>query len=503
MVDSLDKGDTRGAEDEPFAVGGSSEMKKLHHSALSGLGVLAQSVGQIAPSAVVGSTVVLVIETTGAASWVTWAVGGAVLLIVAYVITQLTSQFQTSGGLYTMAARAGGPAFGYLVAWMSIVTYLAAVIAVIYQIAEFVGGFLNLPAIGVPYNEMTTLIIALVGLSVAGYASYYNVKLSARVMLILEALSMLAITVLMLIVLFTHKGSLFNSHEISFHGFSWHAILIAIPLVMFSISGFESASVLGQEAKDPRRAISIAVIGSVAVTSLFFVFCAYVMELAFQGTGFNIATSTNLLASTAKISNVSWFGYVVDVGVILSMFAVIIASYNVGSRVLFTLSNEGFLPKQLSKVHPKHGTPSAAVIFIAIGSIFGVILVAVIKANVVNAFYLTGTMSGDGAIVMYLLTVLAVAMMYLRKRKGSVTSRAPVVITACIVAAVSLAYLFYKNFVPYPSFPYSVVGDIFIGIVVVAVMLLASYLVRKSPVLKQIGSTVTNYELEERENTSS
>jgi amino acid transporter len=313
-------------------------------------------------------------------------------------------------------------------------------------------------------------------------------------MLVLEAVSMLCIAVLMFIVLFTHHGTLFNSNELSFHGSSWHAILLAIPLVMFSFGGFDSASVLGQEAKDPRRAISIAVIGSVAVASVFFVFCSYVMELAFQGTNVNIATSSNLLASVADVSGVSWFAYVVDVGVILSMFAVIIASYNVGSRILFTLSNEGLLPKPLSKVHPKHGTPSAAVGFIGVGSTLGVLLVAVMKANVVNSFNLTGTLSGDAAIVMYLLTVVAVAIMFLRKRAGADNSRAPIVVTASTVAAIALAYLLYKSFVPYPAFPYSVVTDILIGLVVVAVGLCLSYVIRKSPVLDQIGSSVAAFE---------
>lgn len=122
---------------ETPAYKGVAEMQKLHHSALSGLGVLAQSVGSIAPSASVGAALVLVIELTGPASWVTWVVGGVVLIIAAYVLSQLTSRFKTSGGLYTMAARAGGPAFGYVVAWMAFVCYMATAVAITYQIGEF------------------------------------------------------------------------------------------------------------------------------------------------------------------------------------------------------------------------------------------------------------------------------------------------------------------------------------------------------------------------------
>ncbi len=475
---------------------GAAEMQKLHHSALPGLGVLAQSVGSIAPSASVGAALVLVIELTGPASWVTWVVGGVVLIIVAYVLTQLTSRFKTSGGLYTMAARAGGPGFGYVVAWMAFVCYIATAVAVTYQIAEFLGGFLALPAIGLPYNDFTALVIGLVGISFGGYCSYYNVKFSARVMLIFEALSMLAILILMLIILVTHNGSIFNGHELHFNGGSWHAILLGVPLVMFCYSGFESSSVLGQEAVHPRRTISIALIGSVALSAVFFTICSYTLVLAFQGHHFNFTTTSNLLASAADVSNVSWYGYVVDVGIILSMIAVIIAYFNVGSRLLFTLSNEGLLPRRLSKVHPKHGTPSAAVWLVYVTCAVSIIIVAALKANMVNAFGNFGTVAGDGAIFMYLITAAAVIVMVARRRFGSANSKALQVFIASLFAVGALGYLLYKSFVPYAGFPVSVYLDVFIATSALVVVSLVVMETRKSPLLRQTGTSIEVDELE-------
>ncbi len=497
-TESKEMGTSSGEEPAASSSAEAAQLKKLHHSALSGIGVLAQSVGSIAPSASVGAALVLVIELTGPASWVTWVIGGAVLIIVAYVLTQLTSRFETSGGLYAMAARAGGASFGYVIAWMAFVCYMATAVAVTYQIAEFLGGFLALPAIGIPYNDFTGLVIGLLGIGFGGYCSYYNVKLSARVMLVLEALSMLAITVLMLMILLKHNGSIFNSHELTFNGGSWHAILLGMPLVMFCYSGFESSSVLGQEARNPRRTISVALIGSVAVSAVFFTICSYVLVLAFQGTHFNFTTTSNLLASAANVSNVGWYGYVVDVGIILSMIAVIIAYFNVGSRLLFTLSNEGLLPRPLSRVHPKHGTPSVAVWVVALTCGGSIILVAAMKANMINAFGNFGTVAGDGAIFMYLLTAVAVIGMVARRRFGSAGSNAPAVLVASLIAVAGLAYLLYKSFVPYPSFPLNVFVDAFIAATGIAIVLLVVMVVRKSPLLRQTGSSC---EVEDEEST--
>lgn len=82
-------------------------------------------------------------------------------------------------------------------------------------------------------------------------------------------------------------------NPVEFTGFSLHGIVLGIPLVLFAFSGFESATAFAREAKNPRRMITLAVMGSVAISAAFFIFCSYALVLAFQGTHYGIATSTN------------------------------------------------------------------------------------------------------------------------------------------------------------------------------------------------------------------
>src|SRR5262249_1750210 len=148
------------------------------------------------------------------------------------------------------------------------------------------------------------------------------------------------------------------------------------------------------------------------IVGLFLIFCSYVLVLAFQGSRLSITASTDALASAASISGVSWYGYVVDVGVVVSMFAVLIAVYNSCGRLLYTLAREGLVPAAFGRSHPRHGTPSAAVLFTGAVNMIALLIVAGSGASVVNAFGNLATLSGYGINVMYLISAIAVVICF-------------------------------------------------------------------------------------------
>lgn len=466
---------------------------RLSSGVLSGFEVLAQSVAEIAPSAVIGSTVALVAASTGGVSWMTWLIGGAILVLTAYALNQLAIRFKTTGGLYSLATRAAGPTFGYFIAWFALITYLGVIAAVVFQIAEFVAGYLALPLFGLPYNSLTTLVIGLLGIVVAGSFSYRNVRLSSRAMLVAESISVVLILILLVAVLVTHHGPILASRDFNLRGLSIHDLLLGMPLVMFSFGGFETSTVLGQEAKNPRRMIPAALLGSVVLASIFFVVSSYVLVLAFQGTHYNIANTANILATASQISGISWYAYVVDIGVILSMFSVIVAAYNVGSRLLLTLSREKVLPARIGMVHPRNRTPSGAILFIGAGCTLGMLLVAALHANVVNAFGNVGTLAGYGQTVMYLLTLVAVVVMLVRMARSRSIRNAGVVIGASIVGALALGYLLYSSFVPMPAFPLNVYVYVFFALSALSVGAYWWMRSRHPQSLLEIGTIVDDY----------
>jgi len=76
--------------------------------------------------------------------------------------------------------------------------------------------------------------------------------------------------------------------------------------MILAFGGFEGSTVLGLEAKNPRRALRLAVIGSVLVVAVFFLLNAYVQVLGFESLKANLGTQAAPLSTLASHDNVSW-----------------------------------------------------------------------------------------------------------------------------------------------------------------------------------------------------
>jgi amino acid transporter len=457
----------------------------LRRGSLSQADVLAQSVAQIAPSAIVGSEIALIVAIAGPASWVAWTLGIIVYVLVGFALSRLALRFSSTGGLYSLARRASGPTGAYIVGVGMIIGYLVTAPALVFQFAEFTAGYLHLNAFGIADTHVTALVVGSVGLVGAGWCAYSGVVLAARTMLIAEIASMSAIVILLVIILFTHHGSIFSHALLSLHGVSLHTLLLASPLVLFAAAGFETSAVLGEEAAKPRRAIPLAMLGSIVVVGVFLICCSYVLVLAFQGSHSNIADSANALSGAASLSGVSWYAYVVGLGVIISMFSVMIAIYNSAARLLYTLSRERVMPTMFGYSHPKYRTPSKGILAIGAANLVALLIVVAAGWNVLNAFGDLATLSGYGLALMYIGALAAVALFFGRRlrERGSALQAG-----VAVVAIIPLGYVFYTFFHPLPPYPIDVYLWIFIGLLAAAAAVYLWLRLRARHILNRIGA---------------
>jgi amino acid transporter len=356
-----------------------------------------------------------------------------------------------------------------------------------FQAAVFLGAYLALPLFGLPDNTWMALVICLVFAVVPGLFTYYDIRLSTRLMLVLEMTSVALITLLMIIVLATHPGGVFNHAELTLHGLSFHTILLGGTLTIFAFNGFESCTVYGREARNPGRAIPASLVASVGLAGLFFVFCSYVIFLGFAGTSHDVGASANPLAQVASIAGVNWLGYIVSLGVIIGIFSVMIAAYAGGARFFLTLSREGLLPPWLGTVSAKHHTPVGATIFMGAWCFVPLVIVFGIHASVDNAYGNFGSLAGYGAGAMYIGAALFVGISVIQKfglKRLDLT-------VAGFAGAAALGYGIYVSFNPLVLFPGDVWLFVFCGIVGLAC---ASYIwlkLARPGLLPRIGSSAT------------
>ncbi len=463
------------------------DQPHLRKGVLSLFDVFAQSIADMGPSAAVGAISALVFATSGAGSWLVWGLATVALLCISSTLSYLAKRATTTGGLYALLARVVNPGSGLAVAWVEGLAVAAALPAVMFQAAVFLGAYLALPLFGLPDNTWMALIICLVFAVVPGLFTYYDIRLSTRLMLILEMTSVALITLLMIIVLATHPGGVFNHNELTLHGLSFHTILLGGTLTIFAFNGFESCTVYGREARNPRRAIPASLVASVGLAGLFFVFCSYVIFLGFAGTSHNVGTSANPLAQVASIAGVNWLGYIVSLGVIVGIFSVMIAAYAGGARFFLTLSREGLLPSFLGTVSAKHKTPVGATIFMGAWCFVPLVIVFALHASVDNAYGNFGSLAGYGAGAMYIGAGLFVGISVIHKFG---VKRLDLTI-AGFVGAAALGYGIYVSFNPLLPFPADIWLFVFCGIVALACVSYIWLKLARRSVLQQIGSSAT------------
>jgi len=194
----------------------------------------------------------------------------------------------------------------------------------------------------------------------AGWIAYRDVKLSAELMLWIEVGSVSLILVVLAVLVF-HYGFQFDVDQFKLKSVTVSALGPALVLAMFSFVGFESATALGAEARDPLKTIPRAVIQCAILAGFFFMLCAYSEVLGFRGESSKLSDSTSPLHLLADKAGVSVLGVAIDFGAFVSMFACVLACTTAAARVLLRMAHSGLLPAALERTSKKHGTPGLAI----------------------------------------------------------------------------------------------------------------------------------------------
>ncbi|MBA2250605.1 MAG: amino acid permease [Chitinophagaceae bacterium] len=181
-------------------------------------------------------------------------------------------------------------------------------------------------------------------------------------------------------------------------------ILGAAGVVFFAFIGFDAVSTAAQETKDPKKAMPIGILGSLAICTVLYILFAHVLTgLApvefFRTTG---KEASVVKAIETFMPGYSWLGKLVTVAILAGFSSVILVMLLGQSRVFFSMSRDGLVPKVFSKVHPKFKTPyKANLIFLVVVGAFA----AFIPGDIV------GDMTSIGTLFAFMLVCAAVIIL--------------------------------------------------------------------------------------------
>ena len=157
------------------------------------------------------------------------------------------------------------------------------------------------------------------------------------------------------------------------HG--WGGVLKGAAIVFFAFIGFDAVSTAAQEAKNPSRDMPIGILGSLVVCTILYILFSYVLTGVAPYTDF-VKTGKEASVTYAiqtYMHGFTWLGNLVTIAILAGFSSVILVMLMGQSRVFFTMSEDGLLPKVFSQLHPKYRTPykSNMILFVFVGLFSG------------------------------------------------------------------------------------------------------------------------------------
>jgi amino acid transporter len=231
-------------------------------------------------------------------------------------------------------------------------------------------------------------------------------------------------------------------------------------LALFSFVGFESATTLGSEARNPLTTIPRAVIQSAILAGIIFIICAYAEVLGFRTAGQDLGASQAPMRVLAGVGGAPILGLLIDIGALVSLFAGTLACITAAARVLLLMAHNGLAHGALRGTHAKYETPGKAILVTGVAAVAPVAVLALRGASGLDVYGWLGSLATYGFIVTYALVSFTLPR-YLRERGAA--SRGAHVVALLAGAAMLLALV--GNLYPVPEGPYGKLPYIYIAYV--------------------------------------
>ena len=285
---------------------------------------------------------------SGPASIISWALMSLIAIYISMCFAELVSMFPKAGGIYEYSKQAYGRFVSFIIGW---ITLMAANITIAMLI---VGAIQYL----IPYNiPVVKTIFSLFFILSFNYIAYRGMKTSSFMLVTFSMITLSAIFAIIIPGLFKLNPANFNP----FFVFPISSIFITIYFIQETFFGWEAATFLAEETKDPERAMPRAlIIGTVAIA---------IISLLLVITSMGSITWQIFSQSTSPLSDLGAF-YFGNIGrsiftlwVYLAIIGAVACWIVSTPRLVLALARDRLFLTQFSAIHKKYNSPHKAIIF--------------------------------------------------------------------------------------------------------------------------------------------
>jgi amino acid transporter len=272
-------------------------------------------------------------------------IGGVGVMLIALCYADLAARFDTSGGPQLYASAAFGRFVGFQAGWMLYAARAAALAANAHVLAAYAG------ALWPPLNSPLTIIVTVGAITLVNIVGIRRAvdTLGAMTMLKLAPLILIGALGLVLAPIPTPVLPEFSAVE---------GVALA---ALYAFVGFEAATIPAGETRDPRHAIPLALLLTVAGVTLLYV----IVQLAYSASG--IGASDAPLADLAASELGPAGALLLGVTAIVSVLANQLSAVTSISRITSSLADQHMLPRWFGRISPRFATPANSIM--AVGAL--------------------------------------------------------------------------------------------------------------------------------------
>ncbi|MEC3977262.1 amino acid permease [Amycolatopsis sp. H20-H5] len=306
-------------------------------------------------------------QTAGPAVLISFLIAGIASAAAAFSYAEFAGLIPRAGSAYTYGYAVLGEIVGWFIGWDLLLEYTAIVSVVAIGISGYFNdllGFLDIKLplwmSGAPGTEKVgevaagsykvNLFAVLLCLLIA-FILNQGMKNAARFETLLVYLKV-ALVILVIVVGAFHINT--GNYD-NFFPFGLSGAFTGAATVFFAVFGYDAMSTAAEESKDSTKHMPKAILYSLAISMVLYVLACLVLT---GMVNFKDINPTSAFSSAFKSVGLPWLGAVIAAGAIIGILTVLFTFLMGATRVGYSMSRDGLLPKWFSKTHPVRKVPS-------------------------------------------------------------------------------------------------------------------------------------------------
>ena len=428
---------------------------------LSGWSLVALGIGGIIGAGLFVRTAAAIAERSGPSVTLAFLVAGLGCAFAGLCYAEFASLLPIAGSAYTYSYTTMGELVAWIIGWDLVLEYAVGAATVAIAWSEYFNKVLEFIGLEVPYQWSHSPFEVAHATGVHGIINIPAlVVLALLTLLLIRGISesafvnnLIVITKLSIVVLvivigwgfmnpanhtpYIPAATTYTSPQGVTHAYGGlMGILGAAGVVFFAFIGFDAVSTAAQETKNPERDMPFGILGSLVVCTILYVLFSHVLSGVATVEDFRTAgkEASVAFAITKYMTGYAWLAKLVTVAILAGFSSVILVLLLGQSRVFYSMSHDGLVPKLFSEVHPVYRTPwKANIVFFFLTGLFA----GFVPGEIV------GEMTSIGTLFAFVLVCIGVWILRVKRpdlKRSFLVPALPVVSTLGVVVCGAMIY---------------------------------------------------------------